>query len=85
MELDEIQKQIREFIVETFLFGEDAEDLKDDDSFLETGLIDSTGILELIQFLEESFEIEIDDEEMIPENLDAIDRSTRFVARKRGA
>jgi acyl carrier protein len=85
MDADEIQKRIREFIVETFLFGEDAEDLKDDDSFLETGLIDSTGILELIQFLEESFDIEIEDEEMIPENLDAIDRSTRFVERKRSA
>ena len=82
MELDEIQKQIREFIVETFLFGEDAEDLKDDDSFLETGLIDSTGILELIQFLEESFEIEIEDEEMIPENLDSIARVTGFVGSK---
>ena len=85
MNTNEIQKRIREFIVETFLFGEDAETLADDESFLESGLIDSTGILELIQFLEESFEIEIADEEMIPENLDAIERATRFVGRKRAA
>jgi len=85
MDADEIQKRIREFIVETFMFGEDAEDLKDDESFLESGLIDSTGILELIQYLEETFEIEIEDEEMIPENLDAVDRASHFVARKCGA
>jgi len=85
MDTNEIQKRIREFIVETFLFGEDAEDLKSDDSFLETGLIDSTGILELIQYLEEAFEIEIEDEEMIPENLDSLDNATQFVTRKRSA
>ncbi len=85
MDTNEIQKRVREFIVETFLFGEGGDELKGDDSFLETGLIDSTGILELIQFLEETFEIEIEDEEMIPENLDAIDRATQFVSRKLGA
>jgi len=82
MDANAIQKQIHEYIVENFLFGDDAALESDDQSFLETGLIDSTGILELIQFLEESFEIEIEDEEMIPENLDSIARVTRFVGSK---
>jgi acyl carrier protein len=82
MDANEIQKQIHEYIVENFLFGDDAALESDDQSFLETGLIDSTGILELIQFLEETFEIEIEDEEMIPENLDSIARVTAFVGSK---
>ena len=82
MDANEIPKQIHEYIVENFLFGDDAALESDDQSFLETGLIDSTGILELIQFLEETFEIEIEDEEMIPENLDSIARVARFVGSK---
>jgi len=79
---EEIQKQVSEYLAENFLFGEEGAVIGGDDSFLEIGLIDSTGILELIQFLEESFGIEVDDEEIIPENLDSIKRVTRYVDSK---
>lgn len=82
MDEEEIQKQVSEYLAENFLFGEEGAVIGGDDSFLEIGLIDSTGILELIQFLEESFGIEVDDEEIIPENLDSIKRVTRYVGSK---
>ena len=84
MDDNTIRKQIREYVIETFLLGGDESELVDDESFLDSGLIDSTGVLELIQFVEENFETEIADEEMIPENLDSIDRVVRFVGSKIG-
>lgn len=69
--MTEIRDRVRAFVVENFLFGEE-EGLKDDTSLLEEGIIDSTGILELVSFLEEEFTIIIEDEELIPENLDSI-------------
>jgi acyl carrier protein len=69
---------VREFIVENFLFG-DGSQLQDDTSFMESGIIDSTGILELITFLEEKYEIKIEDDELIPENLDNLQNVARFV------
>jgi len=74
---------VREFVVENFLFG-DGVNLKDDTSFLESGIIDSTGILELITFLEETYGIQIEDEELVPENMDSLQNVARFVARKVG-
>jgi len=70
--------KIREFITENFLFG-DANGLKDGTSFLEEGIIDSTGVLELVNFLEEKFSITVDDDELIPENLDSINNVTAFL------
>ena len=81
--MNEIQKRVREYIIENFLLGEEEADFFDDQSFLETGLIDSTGILEVITFLEESYEITIEDEEMIPENLDSVENVARFVSTKK--
>lgn len=72
---------VREFVVENFLFG-DGGQLEDDTSFMESGIIDSTGILELITFLEEKYEIKIEDDELIPENLDNLQNVARFVDRK---
>ncbi|MDY6832474.1 MAG: acyl carrier protein [Thermodesulfobacteriota bacterium] len=72
---------IRQFIIDNFLFGDDA-GLEADTSFLEEGIIDSTGMLELINYLEEEFSIEIDDDEMIPENLDSINNITAFLKQK---
>jgi acyl carrier protein len=82
MEANEIRKQIHEYVVENFLFGEGEALSSDDQSFLDSGLIDSTGILELIHFVEDTFDIEVEDEEMIPENLDSIGRVTAFVKSK---
>ena len=73
---------IRDFVVENFLFGDD-KGLEENASFLENGIIDSTGILELVTFLEETFGITVEDEELIPENLDSIKNVARFLDRKR--
>ena len=73
--------KIREFVVENFLFG-DGESLKEDTSFLEEGIIDSTGILELLMFLEKTYSIKVEDDEVIPENLDNLRKIARFIDRK---
>ena len=77
----EVKDKIREFVVENFLFGKD-DGLKDDTSFLDEGIIDSTGILELVSFLEEEFGIAVEDEELIPENLDSIANVTTYLEKK---
>ena len=71
---------IREFIVETFLFGDDS-GLHNDASFMETGLIDSMGVLQVAAFLKQEYGIQIKEDEFIPDNLDSIERITRFVNR----
>lgn len=76
-----MKNKIRSFIIENFLFGQD-EGLKDDSSFLDGGIIDSTGILELVNFLEEEFSISVLDEELIPENLDSINNVVKYLERK---
>ncbi len=78
LQMEQPKNKIRSFIVENFLFGEE-NDLTDDTSFLNEGIIDSTGVLELIEFLEEEFEIEIDDDDMIPENLDSLNNLDKFL------
>ncbi len=72
---------VREFIAENFLFRADA-DISDNQSLLEGGVIDSTGVLELIAFLEATYGISIADEEIVPENLDSIDNMSSYLARK---
>jgi acyl carrier protein len=72
---------VRDFVVENFLFGDDGP-LKEDTSFLEEGIIDSTGILELIAFLEETYGLTIRDEEYVPENFDTLGNVARFLERK---
>jgi len=73
--------EIKNFIVTTFLLG-DAGQLNDGTSFLENGIIDSTGILELVLFLEQTYGIKVDQAEMLPENFDSIDNIDRFLSRK---
>ena len=79
--MKQLKDKIRQFIVEDFLFGDD-NGLKDDTSFLDEGIIDSTGILELVSFLEEEFSISVEDEELIPENLDSIMNVVAYLERK---
>ena len=76
-----VESKIRAYIAENFLFG-DADQLGVDDSFLDKGIIDSTGILEIVMFLEEQFGIKVADSEMLPENLDSIANITRFIEKK---
>ena len=78
-----IHDDVRKFVLENFLFGEDGHRLHDDSSFLEEGLIDSTGVLELVAHLEQTFAITIEDDELVPENLDSIRHVVSFVERKR--
>lgn len=79
----QIQEQLRQFIVNNFLYGQDNA-FSNESSFLESGIIDSTGMLELIAFLEETYGFKVEDEELIPENLDSITNLVAFVAAKKG-
>jgi acyl carrier protein len=73
---------IRDFILENFLFTDNAEQLPPGASFLEEGIVDSTGVLELVLFVEETFNIAVDDEEIVPENFDSVERLAHYVQRK---
>jgi acyl carrier protein len=85
MAMNSTQQDIRTFIIDNFMFGQAPEVLGDDQSFLETGVIDSTGVLELIAFLEQQYAISVDDHEVIPANLDSVAQLVAFVDRKRAA
>lgn len=80
-----IEQAIREFLATNFFLGDDPAGLAGSASLIEAGVIDSTGVLELVGFLEEHFEIRVQDDELVPENLDTIDNIVQFVTRKRGA
>ena len=80
--MTEYELDLRQFIVENFLFGKVDVPLANSDSLLEQGIIDSTGVLELVSFLEQKYVFTIQDEELVPENLDSIDRLVQFVRRK---
>jgi acyl carrier protein len=84
LEMNEMREQVRTYLVDNFLFGDDS-GLEDSTSFLESGMIDSTGILEIISFLEERFAIKVHDDELIPENLDSIGNIVGFLGNKTAA
>ncbi|HNS96815.1 MAG TPA: acyl carrier protein [Polyangiaceae bacterium] len=73
--------RVRQFIKDNF-YAASASDLTDDASLLDLGIVDSTGILEVVAFLEDEFQITVDDAEMLPENLDSIQNIVAFVERK---
>lgn len=77
-----IRDKIRSYVLDTYLFTDDESALADDDSFLDKGIIDSTGVLELVMFLQEEIGVEVEDEELVPENLDSVERLVAFVQRK---
>jgi len=76
--MNKIREQIKAYVIDTFLFG-DGNGLENKSSFLDEGIIDSTGILELVAYLEENFNITVEDEELIPEHLDSIDNIAAFL------
>ena len=80
--MNEIKGKLRRFIEESFIMGVRETALADEDSFLEQHLLDSTGFLELVTFLEQTFAIKVEESEMIPENLDSLDNLAQFLARK---
>lgn len=79
-----IQNAVRQFIVSNYLFGQES-DFPAEESFLQAGIIDSTGVLELVAFLEETFGIQVVDHEMTTDNLDSIGKVARFVLSKTNA
>ena len=76
-----INEEVRAFIIDNFMFGEGVK-IEDDTSFLEKGIIDSTGILEVISHLESFYKIRIEDDELLPENLDSVNNIVRFIGNK---
>ena len=83
MQVD-IRSDIREFIVDNFLFREDRESVSDSESLLENGLMDSTSVLELVAFLKNNMGIEIQDAEIVPENFDSIENISHYASAKLG-
>jgi acyl carrier protein len=83
--MESLARQLRTFITDNFLFGDASGQFSftDDDSFQERGIVDSTGILELVCHLQERYGIVIEDEELVPDNLDSVSKAARFVERKR--
>lgn len=81
--VETVVSEIRAFIVANFLFGQEGKGFTEDESFLETGIIDSTGLLELVAFVEQQYGISIADRELLPENLDSLKNISQFIARKR--
>lgn len=80
--MSDTKAKVRAYINENFIMGGDADHLKNSDSFMETHVVDSTGFLELVTFLEETYGIAVLDEEMVPENLDSLDNIDAYVQRK---
>lgn len=80
-----VHADIRNFIVESFLFGDDSQPLPDDLSLIDNDLVDSTGILELVGFIEDRFGVKIVDADIIPANLDSIGKIAAFIARKQAS
>lgn len=78
-----LKKEVKSFILRNYLFTEDDSALADDVSLMQQGVTDSTGILELIMHLEDTYAIKVADEDMVPENLDSVQSIVRFVERKR--
>jgi len=78
---DVVARAVREFIQSNFLYGQER-DINDGDSFLAEGILDSTGVLQLVAFLEETYGISVADEELTPENLDSIRNVASYMCRK---
>jgi acyl carrier protein len=80
--MQDVKNTVRQFLLDNFLLGGHAT-IDDDSSFMEDHILDSTGFIELITFVEEAFGIVVEDEEMVPENFDSLLNVERYVVRKR--
>ena len=81
---DKIRKVLKDFITEVFFVGDNNGSLSDSESFMQAGIIDSTGVLELASFIEQQYSFTIEDDEMTPGNLDSINNLVTFISRKIG-
>jgi len=77
-----IEMELRQFVIDNFLFGQGDIEFKNEDSFIERGIVDSTGVLELVSFLEEKYQITVEGEDLIPDNLDSIQNLHLFLKKK---
>ena len=77
-----VEEQIKSYILENFLFSDDGNELAEDASFLEEGIVDSTGVLELVMFVEETFDLSVEDEEIVPDNFDSVAQLAAYIRRK---
>jgi len=80
--MEETQQKLRAFITDNFLFGRADQKLSDEDSLIENGIIDSTGVLQLVSFLEQECGVHVEDDEIVPDNLDSLRKLTAFTTRK---
>ena len=80
-----IEATLRNYILENYLFTDDNSELDNNASFLDLGIIDSTGIMEVVLFIEEEYGIEVDDEDLLPENLDTINNLVKFISARQSA
>lgn len=78
----DLRNDIRNFILENFMMGMDEEELNDSDSLLGKGIIDSTGVLELVGFIEENYQFSIEDDELVPDNLDSVNNLVNYIEKK---
>ncbi len=78
-----VRTELLDFVVDNYLFGDASRTPRDEDSLVEGGIIDSTGILELVEFLESHFDVEVSETETVPENLGSISNLTKFVLGKK--
>jgi acyl carrier protein len=85
LRMQEIAPKIRSFVIDNFLFGEEDGRFSNDDSFLDKGMVDSMGILTLVEFVKEKYAISIEDEEIVPDNWDSVNRIAAFVQTKLGS
>jgi acyl carrier protein len=79
-----IEDQIRRYVADNFLFSDDSHALAEEMSFLEEGIVDSTGVLELVMFVEEMFGLTVEDDDIVPENFDSVGQLGAYIRRKRG-
>ena len=77
-----IEEQIKQYVADNFLFSDGDYHLPDDVSFLEEGIVDSTGVLELVMFVEDTFNVAVRDEEIVPDNFDSVARLAAYIRRK---
>ena len=79
----DVLQSVKAYVVENFLFGDDSR-IGPDTDFLENGILDSTGVLELVGFLEEKFGIRVEDDELVPDNMNSLEKIAGYISRKNG-
>lgn len=82
--MNQLKTELRRYIADNFLFGQTDDVFTDDASFLEKGLIDSTGILEIVAHLEQTYGVSVEDDELLPQNFDSVDNLARYICSKTG-